>query len=123
MELENKSTRISDEAVKKANEELKAQEQKHDVLHEVNLRPQEVDARQLSDSEFKQVQYRFMNDTLTFMNYITTILNDIEIILLERETPYKKERLMKALNDAGEKVQATVKDAKEKLNQTEEKKD
>lgn len=112
MKIENHSKIVSDEAVKKLEEHFA--DNKNEKLKEISLRKGEVDVRELSDSEFKQVVYRWMNDMLTLANLQAQTLNDLEIILLETLSHNKKKRVAELLDGKGQVKQETVEEEIEK---------
>lgn len=95
IKIQNNSKTVSDEAVAKLQEELN---RTNEVLKEIRLRPGEVDVRELSDQDFKQACYRFMNDTLNALNLQNQTQLDINIILLESLSAKKKQKVADALN-------------------------
>jgi len=96
MKIDNQSTIVSDEAVKELEKRLN--DNKNEVLTEVKLRKGETDVRELSDKDFKQAIYRYMNDNLNGLNLMIQTLLDINIILLEGLSTNKKKRVMEMLD-------------------------
>lgn len=101
MEIINNSTRVSDETIKELKGRLEGKPA--EVLTELKLRPGETDIRQLSDADFKQATYRFMNDTLNAYNLMIHTLLDIEIILLESLSENKKAKVKEKLDGIKQK--------------------
>jgi len=107
IKIKNASKTVSDEAVAKLEKELN---KPNEVLTEIKLRPQEVDVRQLSDADFKQATYRFMNDMLNAVNMISQTLVDLEIIVLESLSANKKQKAIDAINGVDKKLKETSKE-------------
>lgn len=95
MQIDNQSKIVSEETIEELNKRLNPA---NEVLKELKLRAGETDVRELSDADFKQAQYRFMNDTLTALNYIVTTLADISVILIESQSEYKKKHIREVLD-------------------------
>jgi hypothetical protein len=96
MKIDNQSTIVSDEAVKELEKRLN--DNKNEILKEITLRKGETDVRQLSETDFKQAIYRYMNDSLNGMNLMIQTLLDINIVLLEGLSANKKKRVMEMLD-------------------------
>jgi hypothetical protein len=96
MKIENHSKIVSDEAVKKLEEHFN--DNKNEVLKEITLRKGETDIRQLSEAEFRQAIYRYMNDSLNGMNLMIQTVLDINLILLESLSNNKKKKVMEILD-------------------------
>lgn len=118
IKIENNSTRVSEETAKELEKRLN-EGKPNEVLTEVKLRAGETDVRQLSDAEFKQAMYRFMNDSLNAYNLLITTLLDINLILLESLSHNKKEKIVKLLD--GIKKQEAKQNGSEKEGQEIEK--
>jgi len=101
MEIINNSTRLSDEQFQELKKRMA--EKLNEVLTELKLRPGETDIRQLSDADFKQAVYRYMNDTLNAYNLMIHTLLDIEIVLLESLPEGKKKYVKDKLDKIGAK--------------------
>ncbi len=110
--IENNSTRVSEETVKELEKRLN-EVKPNEVLKEVKLRAGETDVRQLSDADFKQALYRFMNDSLNAYNLLINTLLDINLIMLESLSHNKKEKIVKLL-DGIKKQEAKQNGSKEK---------
>ncbi len=95
IKIENNSKSVSDEAVANLEKELN---QPNEILTEIKLRPGEVDVRELSDKDFKQACYRFMNDTLNALNLQNQTLLDINLIIFESLSANKKQKVANILN-------------------------
>jgi hypothetical protein len=95
--IENNSTKVSEETVKELEKRLN-EVKANEVLKEVKLRAGETDVKQLSDAEFKQAMYRFMNDTLNAYNLMINTMLDINLIMLESLSHNKKEKIVKLLD-------------------------
>jgi hypothetical protein len=96
MKIENQSKIVSDEVVKEL--EARLNDNHNEVLKEIKLRKGETDVRELSDKEFKQAIYRFMNDSLNGMNVMIQTVLDINLILLEGLSANKKKKVMAMLD-------------------------
>jgi hypothetical protein len=116
--IENNSTRVSEDTVKELEKRLN-DVKPNEILKEVKLRAGETDVKQLSDAEFKQAMYRFMNDTLNAYNLIINTMLDINLIMLESLSHNKKEKIVKLLD--GIKKQEAKPNGSKKENQEVEK--
>lgn len=96
IKIENQSKIVSDEVAKQLEEKLN--DNKNEILKEIKLRKGETNVRQLSDQDFKQAIYRYMNDSLNGMNLMIQTLLDINLILLEGLSLNKKKRVMELLD-------------------------
>lgn len=101
--LKNESTRTSDEAIAKAQKELKELNEKrnqHILLTRENfkLREQEPDMSAIDQSIRDQLQYRFINDSLLALNLLIQQLNALEIIAFESLPKDKQDKVNRILD-------------------------
>jgi hypothetical protein len=101
MKIENHSKIVSDEVAKQIEDKLN--DNQNEILKEVRLRKGETDVRQLSEADFKQAIYRYMNDSLNGMNLMIQTLLDINLILMEGLSANKKKRVMAMLDGINKK--------------------
>jgi hypothetical protein len=105
MKIENHSKIVSDEVAKQIEDKLN--DNQNEILKEVRLRKGETDVRQLSEAEFKQAIYRYMNDSLNGMNLMIQTLLDINLILMEGLSSNKKKRVIAMLDGINKKENKT----------------
>jgi hypothetical protein len=105
MKIENHSKIVSDEVAKQIEDKLN--DNQNEILKEVRLRKGETDVRQLSEAEFKQAIYRYMNDSLNGMNLMIQTLLDINLILMEGLSANKKKRVIAMLDGINKKENKT----------------
>jgi hypothetical protein len=118
MKIENHSKIVSDEVAKQIEDKLN--DNQNEILKEVRLRKGETDVRQLSEAEFKQAIYRYMNDSLNGMNLMIQTLLDINLILMEGLSSNKKKRVIAMLDGINKKENKTNgEEVKEETNQEE----
>jgi hypothetical protein len=116
MKIENHSKIVSDEVAKQIEDKLN--DNQNEILKEVRLRKGETDVRQLSEADFKQAIYRYMNDSLNGMNLMIQTLLDINLILMEGLSANKKKRVMAMLDGINKKENKTNgKEVKEETSQ------
>ena len=118
MKIENHSKIVSDEVAKQIEDKLN--DNQNEILKEVRLRKGETDVRQLSEADFKQAIYRYMNDSLNGMNLMIQTLLDINLILMEGLSSNKKKRVIAMLDGINKKENKTNgEEVKEETNQEE----